>query len=443
MSSIEFPGLSAQKSGAFMSFVSGRARLWLPLMSIGLLIVVGILLWALMLVNPIVGSFRGIDDDRPKLNLLRTAQFENLQANSALRNAVAHPESLREGTDLKAYQLHRQQATNALLSLRELGVVEDGQKRLNGLTREYTALEQVRDNIIDQWQSDAASDASRIPALDQLLNAENKYIAASDQLRSFEKARFDAYLESSGTNAVRVRMLMTLAGVAGGITLLLLGLIWAAELRGELGRRDARIEELREQRSALIREVHHRIKNHLQGLLGLIEGYTKDKASDGSGMATLQGHVLALVGIHGLQAKQLDESVMLVELLQSQIHLIKAGFPGAQILLSVDKSFEALPVKGERAVTLALTITELIVNAIKHGSAEPVHVALMRRDDHIRIAISNDLPKATKLDWNLGAGLGTGLSLVSSLVRDLGRITQEVREGRITMTLDLLPALAS
>jgi len=435
--------LAGRKSGVLMSFVSGFSKLWLPVVSIGIFAVVGILVWALLLVNPMVGRIKEIDDGRTKLLLIRTAQFENMQANIALRGVLSNTELDLNSEDLKDFQVHRQLAANALKSLRRIGATKDTEELLNSVESAYKNLEQLRGEAFNQWQAAVVQGNARGIDTAPIESAEEKYIVSTEKLRALEKGKFDTYFAASNANTVRVRILMTLAGTAGAITLILLGLMWVAEFRRELDRKDAHITQLREERSALIREVHHRIKNHLQGLLGLIEGHSNSNLKEDNGMATLQGHVLALVSIHGLQAQQLDESVMLLRLLRNQIELIHAGFPGAQVVLSVDESANTLSVAGERAVTLALTITELIVNAIKHGTSDPVVIALTSNNGVAHIAVTNRLFGTTKLNWEMRGGLGTGLSLVDSLVRDLGKITQEVREGKLTMTLDLLPMLES
>lgn len=424
-----------------MPAVGGLPRLWLLIASIGLLLVVGALLWALALVDPVVGSLRGIGDDRPRLNLLRTAQLEDLQANLALKSALSVAEGAQKNEERRDFQLHRQHASDALAELQTIGVSEDVQSRLDAVMDAHKGLEQSRKAVIDNWQSGHEHSASRDSDIWAVQAAEHRYVNAVEILRATGKTKVDAYLSLTSANTKRIRALITFAGAVGGCTSIMLGAVWVFFLRIELNKRESRIAQLRQQRSALVRDVHHRIRNHLQDSLGFLEGCGMANAAESEAIATLKSQVLALIGLHEQQATQADESVMTLELLRSQVQMIEAVFSKSQISLLVDQNCEGLSLDGERAVTLALTVTELLVNALKHGVEEPVVVRLQNKDHGTLISITNHLLDVTKLDWNAGTGLGTGLALLTSLSRDLGHITQEIAEGKITMAINLSPAV--
>src|ERR1700741_609359 len=108
-----------------------RQRGFLGVASAALLIVVVLLVWALAWVHPMVGNLRGIGDDRPKLELLRTARFDDLQAHVALGNALLARDPQRSGVEMERFSQHARLAASALGSLQRLGIAGDGQELLD------------------------------------------------------------------------------------------------------------------------------------------------------------------------------------------------------------------------------------------------------------------------------------------------------------------------
>ncbi|MGE5027735.1 MAG: histidine kinase dimerization/phosphoacceptor domain -containing protein, partial [Betaproteobacteria bacterium] len=57
-------------------------------------------------------------------------------------------------------------------------------------------------------------------------------------------------------------------------------------------------------RNALVREVHHRIKNHLQGIAGLLRQHADEHAEIRPIMDVAIAQIQAVAAIHGLQGRQ-------------------------------------------------------------------------------------------------------------------------------------------
>ena len=249
-----------------------------------------------------------------------------------------------------------------------------------------------------------------------------------------------ALVDAMGVEAQRASWLLIAAGGTAAVTMLMLAASWRRETRRQVAERDQQISSLQRQRDALVREIHHRIKNHLQGLLGLFEGYrsTHDKATVEQSLATLHGHVLALVGIHGLQSRQLDETISLPKLAHQQVELIRAGFVGARLDISEQTSPEPLLLSADQAVPIALVITELIVNAIKHGAEGPISIAIGTGENGACVAVTNRIARPPGLQWGTQSGLGTGLGLVNTLIQGIGRLEQTTTLDQLTMALHLV-----
>jgi len=179
----------------------------------------------------------------------------------------------------------------------------------------------------------------------------------------------------------------------------------------------AHIAQLVAHKDALIREVHHRIKNNLQTVVGLLrrEAGKHPEAKEAIEAAIAQVQSVAVV--HGLHGRVTQHTIMLCELLPAVVANV-AELTGTAINLGgVPAGCGQLVVKDNETVAVALILNELVTNAVKHAQAggAPPEVALQREDHTGRIRIANAGGLPPDFDFPRGAGLGTGLSLVKAL----------------------------
>lgn len=129
--------------------------------------------------------------------------------------------------------------------------------------------------------------------------------------------------------------------------------------------------ELREQqetahRDALVREVHHRIKNNLQGIGGLLEQFARQKPEIAEQMQLVAGHLSGIGIIHGLQGRHDKSMVRLCELTR-EIAQSTSLIWQTEINVDIPANWVFRVVAEREAVSLALILNELLVNAVKHG----------------------------------------------------------------------------
>lgn len=188
------------------------------------------------------------------------------------------------------------------------------------------------------------------------------------------------------------------------------------------------LEREKEHRKALIREIHHRIKNHLQGVIGLLQNSAYDyprmmqKIIEKS---IVQINALAVT--YGLQSQYDSGEIYLCDLVKSSVefnrNITQIPFEKIQLTLPEDKPFV---VNNEQAVPVSLIVNELLLNALKHGNLEgrPITVDLI--DDgngNATLKIVNpDCSLPDYFDYKQGEGLGTGLELVKALMPKHGEL---------------------
>ena len=178
-------------------------------------------------------------------------------------------------------------------------------------------------------------------------------------------------------------------------------------------------ESARAQRDALVREVHHRIKNNLQGVTGMLRNYANLHAEVSAVINEAIAQVQAVAIIYGLQGRPGMVRVELCDLLKEIIlgvgQLMHRGIDfrndeetlGCKVVVS---EVEAVPV--------ALVLNEMIFNAIKHGSGNTVPAIDMKIDvarERVLLTITNAgiLPERGKRQAQAG---GSGLQLIHSLL---------------------------
>jgi PAS domain S-box-containing protein len=176
----------------------------------------------------------------------------------------------------------------------------------------------------------------------------------------------------------------------------------------------ARLDAAIAQREILIREVHHRIKNNLQGVAGLLQQSALRLPQAASAIAEAVAQVHAIAQVHGLQVGQ-GGTLDVVGVLEAIAASVQRMF-GRTISVEVNGvAMHRFVLAEQDSIAVALSINELLTNAIKHGQgdvrcrlqAEAAGVAL-------EIASRSVLPAGFSLTGLRGGP--SGLSLVRALL---------------------------
>jgi two-component sensor histidine kinase len=205
-----------------------------------------------------------------------------------------------------------------------------------------------------------------------------------------------------------------------------------------------RLEEALKQRDLLVREVHHRIKNNLQGVAGLLQHQAHAKPELADTLQEIAGQIQAIAQVHGLQLRATGTL--------PAIGVAQGIFTNLGGMFSVAVNFEppspalwrwGLP--EHEAVPLALVINELGTNAIKYRAQrdQGIAVRLVPRSDGMELRIENvgRLPDGFDLA-RIASGV-SGLGLVKALLPRRGaRLSLEQLGPLVISRLELAtPAL--
>ncbi|OGI38132.1 MAG: hypothetical protein A2140_09485, partial [Candidatus Muproteobacteria bacterium RBG_16_62_13] len=208
---------------------------------------------------------------------------------------------------------------------------------------------------------------------------------------------------------------------------------------------EERHKQAARQRDTLVREVHHRIKNHLQGVMGLLRRHAHEHPELAGALESALTQVQSIATVHGLHSRMPHRNLRLDELVRAVARVTGDIGSSPPVITLESGDAPAVELADTEAVPVALIVNELICNAVKHAAAvngEPwVKITLTGHDATACLHILNPcsaLPPG--FDFASGRGLGTGLGLVQSLLPSRGAaLTFTHADGQIEAELCLQP----
>lgn len=186
----------------------------------------------------------------------------------------------------------------------------------------------------------------------------------------------------------------------------------------------ASLELALKEKTALLNEVHHRVKNNLQVISSLLNLQTRSAPPEAVAVLTeCQNHVRAMALIHQLLYEHGDFSRIHVGVyLERLTQLLSGSVSDVGVRLRCRGMGAAVYLGMQRAIPCGLLVNELVTNALKHAFPDrrgTVEVALEREDGgRCRILVSDDgvgIPESVKL----GEVSSLGFRLIPTLVGQL------------------------
>jgi len=211
--------------------------------------------------------------------------------------------------------------------------------------------------------------------------------------------------------ALRVMPLLESDKVTGGLVI--------AKDVSELRQRERVISV----KDATIREIHHRVKNNLQTIASLLRLQGRRLQSE-EAKAALEESVLRIGSIalvHETLSENPSDATEFGEVARRIVHMVGDGLvsPGRTTEIKVTGS--AGPLSADLATPLAVTLAELLQNALEHafpdGRTGTVGVELSRDHHYVAMVVWDD---GIGLPPKPSEGARLGLQIVRTLTEDMG-----------------------
>ena len=185
-------------------------------------------------------------------------------------------------------------------------------------------------------------------------------------------------------------------------------------------------------KDATIREIHHRVKNNLQTIASLLRlqgrRLNSEEAKEALRESVLRIGSIALV--HETLSEEPSDAAEFGEVARRIGRMVTEGLllPGREIDIKVTGS--AGPVGADLATPLAVTLTELLQNAIEHAYPEEtsgtIAVEIARERDEIVMVVRDD---GAGIPSGALKGARLGLQIVRSLVEELAGTFEITSDG--------------
>jgi PAS domain S-box-containing protein len=174
-----------------------------------------------------------------------------------------------------------------------------------------------------------------------------------------------------------------------------------------------RLQAALAQRDLLVREVHHRIKNNLQGVAGLLQQNAARRPEVATVLSEAVGQVQAIAQVYGLQVGA-GGPLRVASVVEAIASSVQRTFGRTIRFIAADGVDHLLP--EAESIPIALTVNELLTNAVKHGAAGDLRCAVSADGASVSIVIAN--PGRLRDGFSLAAFPGgvSGLGLVRALL---------------------------
>ncbi len=177
-------------------------------------------------------------------------------------------------------------------------------------------------------------------------------------------------------------------------------------------------------KSAMIQEIHHRVKNNLQTIASLLRMQARRTALEEVQQALQASinRILSVAVVHEFLSSQEARVINIREVSQRIINQMSQGVLDPDKPIRFDLRGPNLYLPAQQATACALVVSELLQNAVEHGyqrgeGGGTITVHLQDEGDSLAIEVIDDgggLP----LDFDLSQDGSLGLRIVRTLVQD-------------------------
>jgi PAS domain S-box-containing protein len=150
----------------------------------------------------------------------------------------------------------------------------------------------------------------------------------------------------------------------------IVGFIAIQEDITEQKKRDEELKESLKEKEILLSEIHHRVKNNLAIISGLLELnlYQEEKSSTEEIIKDSQLRIKAMANVHEmLYESDSFSNISFSKYIDGLIESISNSFKDHNFTLNVKKNIEEVDLNVNQAIPCGLILNELITNALKHA----------------------------------------------------------------------------
>jgi two-component sensor histidine kinase len=201
------------------------------------------------------------------------------------------------------------------------------------------------------------------------------------------------------------------------------------------------LQQQPDEQHLLLKEVHHRVKNHLQIVISLLNTQAHHVNNEAAKQALKESvnRMQAIAIIHQtLYQSDSYSGVNMHNYLNELLYNLQDSF-NVRDLVTVETNLNGTDLDVSQAVPIGLIINEAVTNAIKYALPANkrlrIHISLHRNGEQITLSITDNGP-GFPADFDLETSTSFGLDLIMGLARQLqGEVEFDSKDGvRITIS---------
>ncbi len=181
-----------------------------------------------------------------------------------------------------------------------------------------------------------------------------------------------------------------------------------------------------ESKTAMVREVHHRVKNNLQVIASIMRLQARRAVSEETRGALEESanRILSVAVVHDFLSSNAQGTINLQDIARRIVNQTKESLIGPDKAITLTVRGPDIWLSAERATRCALVINELVQNAIEHGMVDrdvgSVDVEFVDHGEKVTLVVS-DSGRGLGSEFDLQTDAHLGLHMVQRMVeRDLG-----------------------
>ncbi len=383
-----------------------------------------------------------------KFSEISITDFLNNRGN-ALKRLGSYPEALRDYETCLATAKKTNYPNAIAASIANLGEVnllmgnykealgyqletvrlQEENKDASNLTENYLHVSTIYEHLGD-YKSSLAYHKKALIIRDSIASVESD-AAMSKMLTQYETKKKEATIASQQKEISQQRKVQWLGA---GVVLLLAGLLVFGFVSYRNRTKSNRLLATKNaENELLLKEIHHRVKNNLEVVSGLLalQSAQIDDPNTKDAMQESQNRVQSIGIVHQkLYQGTTPGSVEMKDYFLNLSESILDSF-GADKRVTIECAMEKLDVDIDTAVPLGLIVNELLTNTLKYafpeGSNGKVFIKLEKRKDNVlHLEVSdNGVGKS-----GVTKGTGFGGQLISLLTQQLsGSMKEEIKNG--------------
>lgn len=226
------------------------------------------------------------------------------------------------------------------------------------------------------------------------------------------------------------------------VTVLRLSWLTEKEIISDLKKSNSELKQINDEKTVMLQEIHHRVKNNLQVVISLIK-LQSNKVEDKKTVATFEELKMRLISIARMhEMMYLSDKINKIDFKNYVQELsemvLESTATTKDVELTVNTNIDHLSAEG--IVPLALILNELITNSLKHAFNDKTenHISVLfekTEENHYKLVYSDNGSWKEKKEKEIGFGL----ELIDLLADQLdGKVKRTTSEEGTKYTFDLI-----